>query len=117
VGRGASSFLQAGAGIAVWAYHLDSHWSFYSGLDLNGTTFRGSESLGAKPGYSGYDNALATYRDIRLGVGTGYEILRGLRAEVEAGYSVFHEINYNNADQDVRFDPAPYVRVGLSYRF
>lgn len=98
-------------------YRLDSQWALYTGLDLAGTTFRGPESLGEKAGFSTYNNARATYRDIRLGVGASYEILRGLHAEVEAGYSVYREINYNDLNQQVTFDPTPYVRVGLGYRF
>jgi hypothetical protein len=98
-------------------YQLDPQWSFFTGLDLTGTTFRGSESLGAKPGYSGYNNALATYRDIRVGVGSSYEFAHGLRVEGEVGYSVYHRIDYTTFDQSVHFDPAPYVRVGVSYRF
>lgn len=96
---------------------LDSRWALYTGLDLTGTTFRGPESLGEKAGFSAYNNARATYRDIRLGVGAGYELTRGLHAEIEAGCSVYREINYNDLNQQVTFDPTPYVRVGLGYRF
>jgi hypothetical protein len=97
-------------------YRVDPKWSLYTGVDLNGTTFRSGETLGTKTGYPNYNNALATYRDIRLGVGAGYEVGHGLRAEIEAGCSVYRDINYNDIDQDVKFNPAPYVRLGLSIR-
>ena len=100
-----------------FTYRLDPSWSFYGGLDLNGTTFRSESDLGTKTGNPQYNNALATYRDIRLGVGASYSFTRSLRAEVETGASVYREINYNDINQTVEFKPAPYVRVGLSARF
>lgn len=98
-------------------YRVNSQWTVYGGLDVSGGTFRTSKTLGAEIGLPRYNNALATYRDLRLGVGTGYEIASGLRVEVEAGYSVFREIDYPRIDENVRFDPAPQVRLGLVYRF
>ena len=99
------------------SYRIDPKWQVYGGLDLNGATFRTSNDLGTKSGLPQYNNALATYRDIRTGVGTSYEITRRLRAEIEAGLSVYREINYTRINEQVNFDPAPYVRIGLSYRF
>jgi hypothetical protein len=43
--------------------------------------------------------------------------MRGLRAEIEAGYSVYREINYFRIEQTVKFRPAPYVRLALNARF
>jgi len=98
-------------------YRIDSKWAVYGGVDLNGAVFRTGEDLGTKTGLPQYNNALATYRDVRLGVGTSYEFAHGLRAELETGYSVYREIDYFRIDDSVRFDPAPYVRLGLNIRF
>jgi hypothetical protein len=101
-------------------YRIEPNWTAYAGLDLNGTTFRSAKDLGTKTGnaaYLKYNDTLASYRDIHLGIGTGYEFTRGLRAEIETGCSVYREINFKEADQSVDFKPAPYVRVGLSARF
>ena len=95
-------------------YRVDSKWEFYTGLDLNGAVFRISEHLGTKTGLPQHNDAIATYRDIRLGVGASYEIVRGLRAELEIGFSVYREIDYFRLDDTVSFDPAPYVRLGLN---
>jgi len=105
--------LEVGIPKTRLTYQLDPKWSLYTGLDMNGTTFRTDKILAPNIG----NNALATYRTIRLGVGASYEVLRGIQAEIEAGYSVYRDLNYNDIDQDVKFDPAPYVRVGLNYRF
>ncbi|MDB6067350.1 MAG: hypothetical protein JWR26_3558 [Pedosphaera sp.] len=99
------------------SYRIDPQWSVYAGADLNGTTFRASDSLGTKIGQPQFNNALATYRDVRLGAGTSYVITHGLRAELETGYSVYREVNYTRINESVRFQPAPYVRLGLSVRF
>ncbi len=109
--------LEVGVPKTRLTYHIDRQWSLYTGLDLNGTTFRAEENLGTKTGFPQYNNALGTYRDIRLGIGASYEVLRGLRAEAEVGYSVYRRIDYSDIGQEVQFDPAPYVRVGVSYRF
>jgi hypothetical protein len=109
--------LEVGMPKTRLSYRLDSKWALYGGLDFNGAVFRTGEDLGTKTGNPKYNNAIATYRDIRVGVGTGYEIGHGLRAELDAGYSVYRQINYFRIDDTVRFDPSPYVRLGLSCRF
>jgi len=111
------SLLEVGLPKTRYTYWLERKWTVYAGADTVGTTFRTSPSLGTQTGLPQFNHALATYRDIRLGVGTGYELLPGLRAEVEAGYSVYRRVNYTRISESVDFDPAPYVRAGLNYRF
>ncbi len=98
-------------------YKVSSDWQIYAGADLSGTTFRSSDRLVSTPASSRYNDALANYRDVRLGVGTGTEITSGIRMEVEAGYSVYREIKYTHLDTTVKFNPAPYVRLGLTVKF
>jgi hypothetical protein len=98
-------------------YLPDEHWRFYFGANVGGTTFRTSDNLGADLGEPRYNNALGTYRDVRLGAGIGYKLNRHLRVDAEAGYSVWREIDYKDIDQTVRFAPAPYVRVGIQTGF
>jgi hypothetical protein len=62
--------LEVGMPKTRLSYRFDSRWAVYGGLDVNGTIFRANEQLGTETGFSRYNNALATYRDIRLGVGT-----------------------------------------------
>jgi len=99
------------------SYHVDPKWMFYTGLDMVGTTFRTDKNFGTNIDAPQYNNALATYRDIRLGVGASCEITKGFHAESEVGGSVYRRIDYTRLDQQVEFDPAPYVRFGLSWRF
>jgi hypothetical protein len=109
--------LEAGVPKTRLSYTLAPRWTLYGGLDMAGTTFRTAKDFGDATGLPAYNNALATYRDIRIGAGVGYEILEGLRAEIEAGASVYRRIDYTRIDTQVEFDPAPYVRLGLNYRF
>jgi hypothetical protein len=99
------------------SYRIDTKWKLYTGLDMVGTTFRTGKNFGATIGTPQYGNALATYRDIRLGAGVGYEVTRGLRAEIEAGESVYRRIDYTRIDQKVEFDPAPYICARLIITF
>jgi len=109
--------LEAGMPKTRLTYLIDSKWALYVGADLNGAVFRTDDDLGTKTGYPQYNNAMAVYRDVRLGVGAGYEIVHGLRAELEAGYSVYRDLDYFRIDDSVRFEPSPYVRLALNARF
>lgn len=99
--------LEVGMPQTRLSYHPDSKWVFFTGLDMVGTTFRTGRNFGNDIGSPLYNNALATYRDIRLGVGCGYELIKGLRLEVETGGSVYRRIDYRRIDQEVDFDPRP----------
>ncbi len=91
--------------------------SLFAGGDFKFAVFRADSNQGDKLGQPRYDNALGTYRDFHLGAGIEYELVRGLSLSAEGGYSVGRQINYRRIDQTVEFDPAPYVRAGLRYRF
>jgi len=111
------SMFEVGFPKTRYSYRLDRKWTLYTGGDFTGTTFRAGETLGTQIGSSQFNRALGTYRDARLGAGISYGIIRGLRAELEAGYSVYRRIDYTRIDQNVDFNPAPYVRLGLNWRF
>lgn len=98
-------------------YTPNDHWSFQVGADLNMATFRTSDSLGTSIGLPQYNDALGTYRDIRIGTGVGYRISKSLSVEASAGYSVNRQIDYTRIDERVEFDPAPYAGFGLRLGF
>ena len=98
-------------------YQITSNWSVFAGGDLTGTAFRTQNDFGTKIGFPKYNDALADYRDIRVGAGTGFQINRGIRLEVEGGYSVDRQLNYIDIDKKVKFDPSPYVGASLKVFF
>lgn len=64
-----------------------------------------------------YNSGLGTYEDFRIGVGADYRIVRGLVASVEGGYSFARELDYQRIDETVNFGSAPFIQVGVRYRF
>jgi hypothetical protein len=98
-------------------YTPNDHWSFHAGADLNMATFRTGDSFGTSIGLPQYNDALGTYRDIRIGAGVGYRISKTLSVEADAGYSVNRQIDYTRIDESVEFDPAPYAGISLRLSF
>ena len=98
-------------------YQPNEHWSFHAGANLNGATFRTSETMGTRLGDARYNGALGSYRDIRVGGGLAHAFTSSLSLEAEAGVSVNREINYQQLREHVRFGPAPYLSLGVKFGF
>lgn len=98
-------------------YRVTPRLTIFGGFDGNFTVFRADETMGNRIGLPQYNNALGTYRDFHGGVGAEYQIVKGLSASVEGGYSFGRELDYRLISETLRFDAAPYVQVGLKYRF
>jgi len=99
------------------SYRTGSNWIFHTGLDMVGTTFLTDTDFASGAGSSEYNDTVAAYRDIRLGVGVSYQFASGLRAELEGGTSIYRRLDYTDLDREVEFDPSAYVRLGLAFRF
>lgn len=98
-------------------YSPDEQWSFYLGANITSPTFRTSDTLGSSIGRPEYNDALGTYREIGLGIGLSHRFNSQLRAEAELGYCVSRQIDYTRVDEKVKFDPAPYLRLGVNWNF
>ena len=98
-------------------YQAAPRLSLFVGVGLSGATFRTSDSLGTGIGDPRFNHALATYWDVRAGVGAEYAISRVLGVTLEGGYSVWRELHYKDLDETVRFSPGPFVQVGIRCRF
>lgn len=99
-------------------YTLNDQWKFNAGMGMNfGTTFRTSDTLGTSVGLPRYNDALGSYSDMRFGLGAEYQLNKSWSFEAEAGYSINREIDYRNIDKKVKFDDAPYFRLGLKFEF
>ena len=94
-------------------YRIDPNLSLYASVDFKFAVFRSEDDLGTQIGQPRFNNALATYQDIHLGLGAEYRIIRGLWVGVEGGYSVGRSIRYKNIDETVKFDPSPYVQASV----
>lgn len=98
-------------------YRLDKRLDVFVGGGGNFAVFRTDSNLGDKIGQPAIDNALGTYRDFHIGVGTEYRPWRGISVGVEAGYSVGREIDYTRLNQTVSFANSPYLQAGVTCRF
>lgn len=98
-------------------YKLNPAWQLHTGLDMVGTTFRANEDFDTNANVTGYNNALATYRDLRLGAGASFNLNRAVTLDIEAGASLYRRLDYTRRDRELRFTPSPYIRAGASARF
>lgn len=98
-------------------YRPNEHWSFHFGANMNGATFRTSQTMGSRLADTRYNGTLGSYRDIRVGGGLSHAFTPALSAEAEAGLSVSREINYQQIHERVRFGPAPYLSLGVKFGF
>lgn len=109
--------LEAGIPRTRLSYQMNPKLKLYAGANMVATTFRSANDLGTPLGLLAYNHALATYRDVRAGVGAGWRFSQHWNAELEAGYSVYRALDFSDADEKVRFRPSPYVRLGLNFLF
>jgi opacity protein-like surface antigen len=98
-------------------YRPGSKLTLFAGFASEFTIFRAGENLGDKIGLSQFNSGLGTYRDFHAAVGADYRIMGDLFASLEGGYSFDRQIDYDRIGQTVRFGSAPYVQVGLKFKF
>ena len=98
-------------------YRVTPKLSLFVGAGLSGATFRTDDTLGTDIGQPRFNNALATYWDVRAGVGAEYNLTKVFAMSLEVGYSVWRVLDYKDMDETVRFGPAPCVQVGIRGRF
>jgi hypothetical protein len=98
-------------------YKVASGLSVFAGGELDLITFRTDGDIETKTGVAGFNNALGSYRDIRVGVGTEYYLNPQFSLSLEGGYSVGREIDYSRIDSKAKFDSAAYLQVGLKVHF
>ena len=80
---------------------------------MRAVTFRN----GDEPGFPTFNDALANYREISLGLGARYGLGRHVNVEAEIGYVVLRQLEYTRLDEQVRFDPSLSIRLALRIAF
>ena len=89
----------------------------YLGADLVGSTFRTSNTLRDPLLAPRYHDALATYRDVRLGAGLTVNFSSHLGLDLGGGYSMSRRLDYTRFDETVHFRRAPYGALTLRFSF
>jgi hypothetical protein len=98
-------------------YHVDRQLDLFVGAFGNFTVFRADANLGSNIGQPAFNHGLGTYRDFELGPGVEYRFWKGLSLEVQGGYSVGRQIDYQRLDQTINFKASPCVQTALRWRF
>lgn len=98
-------------------YQFDPSLKFHFGGEMKTMNFRTSNDLGNTIGDRRYNDAFGVYRDIRLGIGLEYEINPIWNINVDTGYSVYRTIEYTRIDETVKYQPTPYLQVGIKASF
>ena len=98
-------------------YRMDDKLDLFAGGGGDFTAFRTGQNFGSDIGQPAFNNAVATCRDFRVGVGAQYHLWNGVSVEAQGGYSFAREIDYKDIGQAVSFGNSPYVQVGLTCRF
>jgi hypothetical protein len=98
-------------------YQVASGLGVFAGGELNFVTFRTGDNIETKTGVAGFNNALGSYRDIRVGAGAEYNLNHRFSLSLEGGCSVGRQIDYSRIDSTLKFGSAPYVEGGLKIRF
>jgi hypothetical protein len=91
--------------------------TLFVGAEMLSGTYRVHGDLGSSKGLAKLDDAIISYREIRVGGGVKYEILPNLAAEVEGGYMVDREFDFWDEGTRIDTEGAPYVKIGVSASF
>jgi opacity protein-like surface antigen len=77
-------------------YRVTPKLSLFAGAGLSGATFRTDDTFGTEIGQPRFNHTLATYWDVRAGVGAEYDFTRVFALSVEVGYSVWRVLDYRS---------------------
>jgi hypothetical protein len=84
---------------------------------FSGGNFRVPDSTGSAIGRPQFNNAVLTYREIRLGGGLRLKILPFATVQIEAGEAMGRDFDYYRIHENLKADNAPYVDTRLMFSF
>lgn len=95
------------------SYALTDEISLHVGASMRAVTFRSGDD----PDFPSFDDALANYREVSLGLGGRYRLGRRVNVEAEFGYAALRQLEYTRLDERVRFNPSLSIRFALRIAF
>ena len=112
----------------VWTFNLTAprpeidykltRWITLFGVgQFNGGGFRVPDSTGTAIGRPQFNNAVLTYREIRLGGGVRLKLLPFAAVQTEAGEALGRDFDYYRIHENLRVNNAPYVDTRLMFSF
>jgi hypothetical protein len=98
-------------------YTLTRRITLFGTGQFNGGDFRVPDSTGTAIGRPQFNNAVLTYREIRLGGGLRLKLLPFAAVQTEAGEALGRDFDYYRIHENLKVNNAPYVDTRLMISF
>jgi hypothetical protein len=98
-------------------YRPSADWTFNIGAELLGGAYHLNPSYGRDNGLPAMDDQMATYREIRTGVGARWGGLKGFYASLESGWMIDRRFVLNDVRLQFNGDGAVYGQLAIGYRY
>jgi hypothetical protein len=98
-------------------WKLSRRLTLFADGQFNNGDFRVPDSTGTAIGKPQFNNAVLTYREIRLGGGLRLKILPFAAVQTEAGEALGRDFDYYRIHENLKVDNAPYVSSKLIFSF
>ena len=98
-------------------YKLTHRITLFADGQFNGGDFRVPDSTGTAIGRPQFNNAVLTYREIRLGGGVRLKLLPFAAVQTEAGEALGRDFDYYRIHENLKANNAPYVDTRLIFSF
>ena len=91
--------------------------TLFANGQFSGGNFRVPDSTGTAIGRPQFNNAVLTYREIRLGGGVRLKLLPFAAVQTEAGEAPGRDFDYYGIHENLKVNNAPYVDTRLMFSF
>ena len=99
-------------------YELNRNFTLYAGGDLRGKTFRVDDDFGNRRGPTNLNDAVLTYREVRVGVGAAIKLGESCKLGIEGGYVPYRKFDYHRVDLGFESESgAPYGAISFNAKF
>ncbi|MBV8211725.1 MAG: hypothetical protein JOZ08_00705 [Verrucomicrobia bacterium] len=98
-------------------FKLTRRITLFAAGQFNGGDFRVPDSTGTAIGRPQFNNAVLTYREIRLGAGLRLKLLPFATVQTEAGEALGRDFDYYRIHENLKADNAPYVDTKVIFSF
>ncbi|MBV8226231.1 MAG: TonB-dependent receptor [Verrucomicrobia bacterium] len=98
-------------------YKLTRRITLFADGQFNGGDFRVPDSTGAAIGRPQFNNAVLTYREIRLGGGVRVKLLPFAAVQTEAGEALGRDFDYYRIHENLKANNAPYMDTRVMFSF
>jgi hypothetical protein len=98
-------------------YRPSADWTFHIGAEMMGGAYHLNPTYGRDNGLPAMDDQMATYREIRTGVGARWGGLKGFYASLESGWMIDRRFVLDDVRLQFNGDGAVYGQLSIGYRY